>query len=320
MFKAISMHKTESKKNMNRLGFPKVLRDYISDWQLYVLILPAIVYLFIFNYIPMYGVIIAFKDYRSSLGILGSHWVGLKHFIRFIEFPNFRLLLWNTLSIGLYSLATFPCSVILALMINEIGNIKFKKTVQMITYAPFFLSTVVVCSMILLFLNGNSGVINNIRAAIGLERVDYILIPAYFDTIYVWSGVWQGIGWGTIIYLAALSNVSPELVEAARMDGAKRLHIIYHVNIPAIMPTIVIILILSCGGILGVGFEKIYLLQKPLNLSASQVISTYVYSIGLLNAQYSYASAIGLFNTVINILLLIIVNMVAKKVSDVSIW
>jgi putative aldouronate transport system permease protein len=298
----------------------KTLRGTLQDWQLYLLLLPAVAYLFIFAYIPMEGVIIAFKDYRTNLGINGSEWVGLKHFIRFVNFPNFWLIMRNTATIGLYSFATFPCSVILALMINEITNLKFKKTVQLITYAPYFLSTVVVCSMLLLFFNTNTGMINNLREMFGLARVDYLTNASYFAGLYVWSGVWQGVGWGTIIYLAALSNVSQELVEAARIDGANRLKVIWHVNIPSIMPTIVIMLILSCGGILGVGFEKIFLLQNSLNLSRSQVISTYVYQIGLLGAQYSYASAIGLFNTTINVILIVLVNMVAKKASEVSIW
>jgi putative aldouronate transport system permease protein len=307
---------------LNKLkpSLAKTLRISLQDWRLYLLLLPAVVYLFIFAYIPMQGVIIAFKDYRTNLGINGSEWVGLKHFIRFVDFPNFWLIMRNTVTIGLYSFATFPCSVILALLINEITNLKFKKTVQMITYAPYFLSTVVVCSMILLFFNTNTGMINNLREMIGLARVDYLTNASFFAGLYVWSGVWQGVGWGTIIYLAALSNVSQELVEAARIDGANRLKVIWHVNIPSIMPTIVIMLILSCGGILGVGFEKIFLLQNSLNLSRSQVISTYVYQIGLLGAQYSYASAIGLFNTTINVLLIVLVNMVAKKASEVSIW
>ena len=298
----------------------KVIKGYISDWRLYVLLAPAFIYIFLIGYLPMYGLLIAFKDYRTSLGIMGSPWVGLKHFIRFIEFPNFWLIITNTARIGIYSIATFPCSVILALLINEIGNIKFKKTVQMVTYAPYFLSTVVVSSLVLLFLKQDTGAINNLRSFFGLERLQFITIARYFEDIYVWSGVWQGIGWGTIIYLASLSNVSPQLVEAARMDGANRLHIIWHVNLPCIIPTVVVMLILACGNILSVGFEKVYLLQNSLNLSRSQVISTYVYDIGLKKAQFSYASAIGLFNTVINVIMLCIVNVIAKKVSDISIW
>ncbi|MFV0398990.1 MAG: ABC transporter permease [Oscillospiraceae bacterium] len=296
------------------------LKRALGDWQLYALILPAVVYLFIFAYIPMYGVQIAFKNYRTSLGIWGSEWVGLEHFIRFITFPNFKMIMMNTLRIGLYSLATFPCAIILALMLNEVRAKKFKKTVQMITYMPYFLSTVVVCSMITLFFSEQTGVINKLIEMVGGTRTDFMTVATYFEDIYVWTGVWQGVGWGAIIYIAALAGIPSELVEAARVDGAGRLRIIWHINIPWILPTIIIMLILSCGGILGVGFEKVYLLQNSLNLSRSQVISTYVYEIGIKGTQFSYSAAIGLFNTVINVILLAIVNVVAKKTSEVSLW
>jgi len=298
----------------------KTLRAYLSNWQLYILLLPAVVYVFIFNYIPMYGVQIAFRDFRANLGIWDSPWVGLRHFQRFIDFPNFWLIMTNTLRLGLYTLATFPCAVILALLLNELKNARFKKTVQMITYAPYFLSTVVVCSMIILFFNRDVGVFNNIRELLGLERVQYMASAQAFSHIFVWSGVWQGIGWGTIIYLAALSNVSPELIEAARIDGANRLQIIRNVNLPCIMPTVTIMMILSSGGVLAIGFEKVFLLQTPLNLSRSQVIATYVYEVGLRGSQFSYSSAIGLFSTVINLTMLIAVNIIAKRMTETSIW
>jgi putative aldouronate transport system permease protein len=300
--------------------FLKSFKNVVRSWQLYVLILPAIVYVFILSYVPMYGVQIAFKDYKANLGIWGSEWAGLKHFIRFINYPMFWHILKNTFVIGIYSFATFPCAIILALLLNELDNQRFKKTVQMITYAPHFISTVVICGMILLFFNRGNGVVNNVLVLLGGERIDFMATPRYFADIYVWSGVWQGIGWGTIIYLSALSGVSPEMIEAALIDGASRLQIIRHIKIPTIMPTIVIMLILSCGSILSVGFEKIFLLQNPLNLEVSQVISTYVYEIGLKGGQFSYSSAIGLFNTVVNVTLLIIVNMIAKRASDISIW
>ena len=298
----------------------QTIKRALTQWQLYVLILPAVVYIFLFNYQPMYGVMIAFKDFRPSLGILGSPWVGLKHFQAFIDYPNFSKIMFNTMRISLYSMAMFPLSIILALMINEVSNQKFKKTVQMITYAPYFISTVVVCGMLTLFLNRSNGVINSIVELFGGQRTAFLEVPQYFASIYVWSDVWQGLGWGTIIYLAALSSVSPELIEAALIDGATRFQIMRHVNIPAIMPTIIIMLILRCGGILAVGFDKTYLLQNALNLDASQVISTYVYEIGLLKARFSYSSAIGLFNTVINLAFLFIVNAIAKRVADISLW
>lgn len=298
----------------------KACKIMSANWQLYVLLLPAFIYVLIFSYQPMYGVQIAFKDYRTSLGIWKSEWVGLKHFIRFVTFPNFWLYVKNTVAISVYGMCTFPCSIILALLINELQNVSFKRTVQMITYAPHFISTVVICGMVLIFFNRSSGIVNTLIELLGGTRIDFMSEPRYFRSIYVWSGVWQGVGWGTIIYLAALAGVPSELVEAARIDGANRFHIIWHVNIPSIQPTIIILLIMNFGSILSVGFEKIYLLQNPLNLSVSQVISTYTYQIGLVGGQYSYSSAIGLFNTVVNILLLIIVNIIIKKISSISLW
>ncbi len=282
--------------------------------------LPSLVYLFIFAYIPMYGVQIAFRDFSPRKGIWGSEWVGLEYFKRFIEYPNFKFLMMNTLRIGLYSLATFPCPIIFALMLNEVRSSKFKKSVQMISYIPHFLSTVVVCSMVTLFFNQKTGVVNAIIEFLGGTRTDFLTKASYFEDIYVWSGVWQGLGFGAIIYIAALASVPMEQIEAARIDGATRLQIIWHVNIPYILPTIIIMLIFSCGGILGVGFEKILLLQNDLNLSRSQVISTYVYEIGIRGGQFSYSSAIGLFNTIINVTILAIVNEIARRFGETSIW
>ncbi len=302
-------------KNRKKL----TLKSIFHDWRLYVLLLPSLVYLFIFAYIPMYGVQIAFRDFSPRKGIWGSEWVGLEYFKRFIEYPNFKFLMMNTLRIGLYSLATFPCSIIFALMLNEVRSTKFKKSVQMISYIPHFLS-VVVCSMVTLFFNQKTGVVNAIIEFLGGTRTDFLTKASYFEDIYVWSGVWQGLGFGAIIYIAALASVPMEQIEAARIDGATRLQIIWHVNIPYILPTIIIMLIFSCGGILGVGFEKILLLQNDLNLSRSQVISTYVYEIGIRGGQFSYSSAIGLFNTIINVTILAIVNEIARRFGETSIW
>ncbi|MCI9650538.1 MAG: sugar ABC transporter permease [Lachnospiraceae bacterium] len=303
-------------KNRKKL----TLKSIFHDWRLYVLMLPSLVYLFIFAYIPMYGVQIAFRDFSPRKGIWGSEWVGLEYFKRFIEYPNFKFLMMNTLRIGLYSLATFPCPIIFALMLNEVRSSKFKKSVQMISYIPHFLSTVVVCSMVTLFFNQKTGVVNAIIEFLGGTRTDFLTKASYFEDIYVWSGVWQGLGFGAIIYIAALASVPMEQIEAARIDGATRLQIIWHVNIPYILPTIIIMLIFSCGGILGVGFEKILLLQNDLNLSRSQVISTYVYEIGIRGGQFSYSSAIGLFNTIINVTILAIVNEIARRFGETSIW
>lgn len=298
----------------------RTLRRMRRKWQLYLLILPAIVSVFIFHYIPIYGVQIAFKNFRSSKGILGSEWVGFKHFARFLAYPDFWKILWNTVRISLYALATFPCPVILALMMNELNSERYKKFMQMVTFAPHFISTVVVCSMVLLFFDRSQGLVNNVIAALGGERYDFVSSTKYFSSLYVWSGVWQNLGWNAIIYIAALSSVSPELIEAARVDGATRLQIVRYVNFPAILPTVITMLILSAGSLLNVGFEKIYLLQNPLNMEASRVISTYVYEIGLQGGQFSYSTAIGLFNNVVNIVVIILVNGISKRVTRVALW
>lgn len=288
--------------------------------QLYVLILPAIISVFIFHYIPIYGVQVAFKDFRASMEIWGSPWVGLKHFARFFEMPFFGMMIRNTLSISLYSLATFPCAVIVALLLNELRNERFKKVVQMVSYAPHFVSTVVVCSMVLIFIDKNRGLANNVLALLGRERISFIETPKYFSSLYVWSGVWSSVGWNTIIYLAALSSISPEMIEAARIDGASQWKILWHINVPSILPTIVTLLILNTGSILSVGFEKIYLLQNPLNLDASRVISTYVYEVGMGSGQFSYSTAIGLFNNVVNVVCIVLVNQISRTVTHISMW
>ena len=287
---------------------------------LYLLLLPAFIYVFVFSYIPMYGIQIAFRDFSVRRGIWGSEWVGLEYFKKFITYPDFIKLMKNTLVIGLYGLAVFPCAIIFALLLNEVRNIKFKKTVQMISYVPHFLSTVVVCSMLSLFLDLDSGIINAFIERAGGTAKDFLTIPEYFSHIYTWSGVWQSIGWSSIIYVSALAGVPSELIEAARIDGANRLQINWHINLACILPTITIMLILSCGNILNVGFEKVFLMQNSLNLSASQVISTYTYEIGLLGGQFSYSTAIGLFNNIISIAMMCIVNYLAKRMSGIGIW
>ena len=288
--------------------------------QLYFLLLPALVSVAIFHYIPIYGVQIAFKDFKSSRGIWGSPWVGLEHFVRFITYVDFWKIVRNTVMISLSSLLAFPCPILFALLINEIGNTAYKRTVQMISFAPHFISTVVVCSMTLLFLSRSNGVINNIIALFGGERRDFISDPALFAPIYVISGVWQNLGWDSIIYIAALSSVPVELYEAARIDGANRMGIVAHINIPMILPTAIILLILNTGSLLSVGSEKIYLLQNSLNLGVSRVISTYTYEIGLEGGQFSYSTAIGLFNNIVNILFILCVNAIARRVTQVGLW
>ena len=295
------------------------LKKYKKCWQLYLLLLPALAYLIIFDYGPMYGVIIAFKNYKANLGYWGSEWVGLKHFIRFLNYPEFWKLIRNTISISLYSLATFPIPILLALLINEVKNTRFKKTVQMITYAPHFLSVVVICGLIRMLV-GREGPLGLLCEVVTGQSRNLLDQPGLFSSIYVWSGVWQDLGWSTILYLSALSGVPQELIESGKIDGATRWQVIRCINVPCILPTIVITFILRTGSILSVGFEKIFLLQSDLNLETSRVISTYVYDIGLLGGQFSYSTAIGLFNNVVNVAIVLIVNKITKKISNIGIW
>ena len=275
----------------------------------------------IFQYFPLYGVQIAFRDYMPAKGISGSTWVGLKHFKYFIHLPQFQTLLRNTILISVYSLLWgFPVPIILALLLNEVKVPWFKKLIQNLTYAPYFISTVVIVSMLFNFLSPTNGIVNVLLNKLGIESIDFMGSKQYFRSLYIGSGIWQSTGWSSIIYLGALSGVDPELHEAAQIDGASRLQRIWHINLPCIRPTIVMLLILSLGGILGVGFEKIYLMQNPLNMEVSEVISTYVYKVGIQGAKFSYTTAIGLFNSVINFLLLLIVNKVAKKLTETSLF
>ena len=295
-------------------------RRILDYWQIYVLLLPAVIYIIIFNYAPMFGLQIAFRNFKTKLGFFNSPWVGWKYFEKFFTYPHCWRIIKNTLVLSLYSLATFPLAVIAALLINELRSTKLKKTVQMVTYAPHFISTVVIVSMLQLFMGQSTGIINHVVEWLGGTRTDFLGNSEMFAHIYVWSGVWQELGWGTIIYLSTLSGVSPELHEAAYIDGANRMQIIWHINIPSILPTVVIMLIMRCGNILSVGYEKAYLMQNDLNLDASQIISTYTYQLGILGGQYSYSTAIGLFNTVVNVAMLVIVNTISKKLSDTSLW
>lgn len=291
-----------------------------NDWQLYTLILPAIVAVFIFSYIPMPGVQIAMRDYKASQGIWNSNWVGLEYFEKFLNYPLFLEIIRNTIALSLYTLLTFPCPLIFALLLNELGNQRLKKTVQTLTYAPHFISVVILVSIVSLFFDRANGLVNNVIEMVGGERYAFMSEPAAFRHLYVWSGVWQNIGWNSIIYIAALSNVSAEMIEAARIDGASKAKIMWYINLPTILPTVITLLILNTGHILSVGFEKVYLMQNPLNKEVSRVISTYVYEIGLGNAQYSYSTAIGLFNNIVNILFITVVNAICKKVTEVSMW
>lgn len=292
-----------------------------KNWILYVMILPVVIYYIVFAYTPMYGVQLAFKNFRIKDGIMGSPWVGLKHFSRFFKSYNFGLLLRNTLGISVYSLVVgFPIPIIFALMLNYIKSKFLKKTVQMVSYAPYFISTVVICGMLSIFMNPDTGILNTILNFFGLPSVDFLAKAEWFKSIYVWSGVWQGMGWSSIIYISALSGVDYELHEAAIVDGASKVQRILHVDLPSIKPTIIMMLILQFGSLMGVGFEKVFLLQNTLNKQAASVISTYVYEVGLINSDYGYSTAIGLFNSVINMVLLISANMFCKKFADESLF
>ena len=295
-------------------------RRMLDHWQIYLLLLPAIVYFIIFYYWPMAGLQIAFRDYRVSKGIWGSTWVGLKYFQKFFNHPQCWKIIRNTMVLSLYTLATFPLSVIMALLINELRGKRFQKTVQMVTYAPYFISTVVMVGMLIQLMSIRSGFFNHLIQIFGGTPVDFMAIPSLFRTIYVFSGVWQGMGYSAVIYIAALAGVSPDLHEAATIDGATRLQRIIHINLPAIMPTIVIMLIMAVGGIMNLSFEKVLLMQTDSNTAVSEVISTYVYKLGIQRAQYSLSAAVGLFNNIINLILLVTVNKVSRKISETSLW
>ncbi|MFR5071975.1 MAG: ABC transporter permease [Bianqueaceae bacterium] len=291
----------------------KKFRQIWGHWQLYVMVLPALVWLLLFAYKPMYGLIIAFKDFSFRAGIWGSKWVGVQHFQRLFSSYWFPIILKNTLTLSLLSLVFgFPMPILFALMVNEIRNKKVQSLIQTVSYAPHFISTIVVCGLLLLILSPE-GIINLFLNFLGKDSVYFIQEPDMFKWIYVISGIWQQTGWDAIIYFAALSGVDKSLVEAAEIDGASRFQKMVHVYFPALVPTIVILLILRCGSIMSVGYEKVYALQNSVNLIRSEVISTYVYKIGLTNQDFSFASAVGLLNSVVNTVLLVVVNSFAKK-------
>ena len=303
-------------------GWARAKRLIAKHWQFYLFIAPAVVYIIIFKYVPMAGAQIAFRDYSPRQGIWGSEWIGLTEFARFVNSPYFWILIRNTLSISLLALTIgFVSPIILALALNEVRTGVFKKTVQTVTYAPHFISTVVMAAMIIVFLNPRIGFVGKVIALFSTGGMtDLMAIAGAFKFVYVFSDVWQHAGFGAIIYIAALSGINPELYEAARIDGASRVQKIRHIDIPGILPTIVILLILQAGEVMNVGFEKVFLLQNALNLPASEVIATYVYKIGIINASFSFGAAVGLFNSVINFAILITVNTLARRVTEHSLW
>lgn len=315
-------HKDKLPSKVSDLSLGGRLKFYLKRyWQLYIFLLPALIYFLIFHYGPMYGVQIAFKRYMPSLGIIGSPWVGFDHFKRFFNSYYFGDLIKNTLGISIYELILgFPMPIILALVFNELKNGFFKKFAQTVTYAPHFISTVVIVGMLVSFLSPSTGIINHIISALGGNRHAFLEDPKWFKTIYVLSGIWQNTGWNTIIYMSALAGVNPELHEAAAIDGASRFQRLLYINLPALVPTMIILLIMNFGSIMSMGYEKILLMQNPLNIAASNVISTFTYQQGLIDANYSYAAAVGLFNAAINAILLLSVNKITRKVTDIGLW
>jgi len=298
-----------------------IAREIKKNWELYLFCIPGLILIAVFNYVPMFnGILLAFKKYMPKLGINGSPWIGFSNFEKFFSSYNFLLYLKNTLRLSFYSLLVgFPAPIIFAIMVNEVSHRKFKKFVQTVSYAPNFISVVVIVGMLKLFFD-DQGIVNNIIDLIGGARVNFNLKVANFPHMYVWSGIWQGLGYSAIIYIAALSNVDPQLIDAARIDGASKVQRIWHIEFPVLIPTMTIMLIFALGGIMGVAFEKVLLMQTPLNLEYSEVIATYVYKVGIINSQYSFSAAVGLFNSVVSFVLLIFFNFLAKRVSETSLW
>jgi ABC-type polysaccharide transport system, permease component len=298
-----------------------LLRKMAKRYDLYLMLLPPLAFYLIFHYGPLYGLQIAFKNFNPAKGIIGSPWEGFSHFERFFNSYYFWRLLWNTVSINLFSLLiAFPVPILLALLVNEIKSRTYSKWLQNITYIPHFISVVVIVGILNVFLSPKTGPINQLIEAFGGTSINFLQEAAWFKPIFIGSNIWQSMGWQSIIYIAALSGVNPQLYEAAKMDGASRLRRIWHVSLPGIMPVIVILLILDIGHFMNIGFEKILLMQNNLNLESSDVISTFVYATGILKGEYSYTAAIGLFNSVINLFLLLLVNRFARKTSETSLW
>lgn len=310
-----------NEKEEAALKIRKVWKNIRKCAGLYAMLAIPIIWYIIFKYVPMYGLQIAFRKFNPTLGITKSPWAGLTYFKQFFGSYYFTDILRNTVTLSLFTmLIGFPMPIILALLINEIKNVKFKKLIQNITYMPNFLSVVVIVSMLALFSNRDYGLFNKIRGLFGAAPVDLMSKPAYFQPLYVFSNVWQFMGFNAIIYIAALAGVDQELYEAASIDGASRMQKILHISLPCIMGTILIMFIMRIGSLMSVGFEKVYLMQNNVNLSASEVISTFIYKNGIQKGQFSYSTAVGLFNSVINFALLVSANFVSKKTTDTGLW
>lgn len=298
-----------------------MLKKLYDARYLILLLLPALIYYIVFEYMPMFGLVIAFKDFSVFKGVWASEWVGLKYFNFLFENPRFWLLFRNTFLLGFYSLVWgFPLPILLALLLNEIRHIVFKRIVQTISYLPYFLSNVIIASMVVMMLSPTTGLINSLIESLGMEPIYFLAMPEYFRTIYVASGIWQGLGWGTIIYLAALTTIDPHLYESAEIDGAGRWKKMWHISIPGITPVIVVLLILNVGSILGTGFEKVLLLYSPMTYETADIFSTYTYRTGLQQGEFSYATAIGMFNGVTSFMLLYVSNYIARKIQGSGLW
>lgn len=297
------------------------LQQAKQSWDLYLLLLPTLAFFIVFHYVPMYGAQLAFKDFRAVDGIWGSPWAGLRHFSRLVNSYQFLPLVRNTLVLSLYSLiAGFPVPIVLALLLNHLPSHRYKRLVQTTLYAPHFISTVVLVGMLFIFLSPRSGLVNSVLRFAGAGPVFFMAEARWFRHLFVLSGVWQSAGWGSIIYLAALSAVDPSLYEAADMDGAPKVQKILHIDLPTIMPTAVVLLILNFGRVMNVGFEKVFLMQTPSTLGSSEIIATYVYKVGIISAQFGFATAVGLFNSIVNLVLILVVNRVARALSETSLW
>ena len=284
------------------------------------MVLPAVVYYIVFHYGPMYGLIVAFKDFRPALGFHGSPWIGIRHFVDFFSSHYVWRLVRNTFLLSFYDLLFgFPAPILLALLLNEVRSARFKRTVQTLTYLPYFISVVIIAGIIVDFTR-RTGVINDFVALFGGRRVTFLTRPEYFRAVFVVSNIWQFVGWGSIIYLAALTNIDPELYQAAMIDGAGRFRQVWHISVPGISPVIIILLILQLGNIMTVGFEKVLLLYNPLTYSTADIIQTFVYRRGLVQFEFSYSAAVGLVNSVINFTLLVVANYAARKYSETSLW
>lgn len=312
-------HQQPPKSSPSR--WSEIWRHFIRDRHLLIMFIPCIVFYILFRYGPLYGMIIAFKDYNVFTGILDSPWVGLEHFRKFFDSPDFWLLFRNTLLLGLYTLIFgFPLPILFAILLNEVRVVAFKKTVQTLSYLPAFLSIVIISSMVIDFLSPNRGMINQFISFIGFEKIYFLITPEWFRTIYVASDIWATLGYGAIIYLAAIAGISPTLYEAARMDGAKRWHMIRYITLPSLMPTVLIMFIINAGNMFRIGYEKILLLYNPMTYEVADVFSTFVYRKGLLETNYSYASAVGIFEAGIALIMLILTNILSRRVGGKGIW